>query len=299
MKDRLSLFKIRVRKLINYIYCLIASKGNYIVLNSWIQQYMSGVIKRNYGDELSYYLIKELTGKHVVNYYDIPRLKKKENILFIGSLVEHFVTPDTVIWGSGALIGGSEPLRAIPKKVLAVRGKFTRDYLLNNGVDCPEVYGDPALLLPYVYKPNVNKKFKIGIIPHHSDIESDLISRIANQASGEVRIINFVDYHDWKTVIDEICECEYIISSSLHGLIIADAYNIPNLWIKLSDKLLGGEFKFLDYFSGVNRSTKQPFVITKDTTVDEIFNDLLEYSPVVFDYRQFIAVAPISLKLNI
>lgn len=299
MKDKISLLKIRLRKLVNYIYTLIASKGAYIVLNSWVQQYKNGVVKRNYGDELSYYLLKELTGKYVVNYYDIPRLEKKENILFIGSLVEHFVNPDTVIWGAGALLGGSEPLKSLPKKVLAVRGKLTRNYLQNNGVDCPEVYGDPALLLPYVYKSDVNKKFKIGIIPHHCDLGSPLINGIVNQIPDACRVINFVDYKDWKTVIDEICECEYIISSSLHGLIIADAYNIPNLWIKLSDNIIGGEFKFLDYFSGVSRLTDHPLLIKEDTTIDEIMKALSEYLPINFDSQKFISVAPISLNLNI
>ena len=47
--------------------------------------------------------------------------------------------------------------------------------------------------------------------------------------------------------VDELVSCEMIFSSSLHGLIIADAYNIPNRRVIFGNKLIGGDFKFNDY----------------------------------------------------
>ena len=35
----------------------------------------------------------------------------------------------------------------------------------------------------------------------------------------------------------------------MHGLLAADAIGIPNAWLKLSDRLRGGDFKFQDYYS--------------------------------------------------
>ena len=52
----------------------------------------------------------------------------------------------------------------------------------------------------------------------------------------------------WENVIDAIVSCKSVVSSSLHGLICSDAYNIPNLWID-EFELKEGDFKFKDYFS--------------------------------------------------
>ncbi|RGY81624.1 hypothetical protein DXA18_05515 [Dorea sp. AM58-8] len=50
-------------------------------------------------------------------------------------------------------------------------------------------------------------------------------------------------------VVKEIAECRYIISSSLHGLIVADSLGIPNMYLVFGDRLLGDGYKFEDYYS--------------------------------------------------
>lgn len=285
-------------KNLNTLYYYIRYGSTGVVMNSWTQLRFGKIKHRNFGDELNYYLLCELAGKPVSNLIDICRWgrKGKFDLLFIGSLVEDFTTPDTIIWGSGAICGGDKPLLHKPKEVRAVRGKLTRDYLLKNGVECPEIYGDPALLLPLVYRSRIEKKYKLGLIPHVNDFDHPAVRALESQG---VYVIKLAGYKHWHDVIDEICQCEIIASSSLHGLILADAYGIPNVWCTLSGKLLGGSFKFKDYFSGIGRITESPFILTTRSLVDELINIASLYIPVVYDYKPFLKVSPLKLKIDI
>ena len=71
--------------------------------------------------------------------------------------------------------------------------------------------------------------------------------------------------------IDEVLSCNMILSTSLHGIIIGDAYEIPSYRISLSDKLIGGDFKFNDYYSSVKR--KEQNIIVGDKSIGEILKD--------------------------
>ena len=289
---RLKLFLYRLG---NYFYYLIKSKGNLIVLNACIDLAYGKIKRRNFGDELSYYILCELTGKTIANYSAIFHRIKCNDILFIGSLVEYFTTPNSIVWGSGAICGDI-PLKNKPRRVCAVRGRYTRQYLLSHGVDCPEVYGDPALLLPLVYEPKVEKKYKIGLIPHYVDKNNPLFLRLL-ELDTHIKLISFSDYdEDWHSVIDLINECECIISSSLHGLIIADAYKIPNLWVKVSDDIIGGNFKYHDYFSGVGRTIEEPIVLCDNTDLNELLMKLKQYIPIQYNSQALIAACPVALK---
>ena len=89
------------------------------------------------------------------------------------------------------------------------------------------------------------KKYEIGFIPHYIDqhlLESKLI-----RSNSKIKFINILD--NPMDILYQISSCEAIISSALHGLIAADSLGIPNRWIKLSDNLMGGDFKFHDYYS--------------------------------------------------
>lgn len=283
----------KLSKLFNYLYCLLVYRGNMIVVNGWLNIKYGKIMKRNFGDELNYYLLKELTGRPIVGYYDIPHVLKHRDYLVIGSLVEEFTTPHSIIWGSGA-ISGDKPLRHRPAKVCAVRGKLTRNYLIGQGVDCPEVYGDPALLLPLIYKPSVYKKYKLGIVPHIADIEDPIVKKMAEDDS--VKVIQLNKYDHWHDVIDEINQCDMVASSSLHGLIIADAYNIPNVWIRLSDKIEGGNFKYLDYFSAVGRETIEPLEINDNIRIETIIEKVGRSPKIHFDINPLIKSCPLEIS---
>lgn len=76
--------------------------------------------------------------------------------MIIGSSLTLLCNSESIVWGAG-VIDNAEELLAHPKKVLAVRGPLSRQYLLERGIECPAVYGDPALLVPKVYNPSIEK----------------------------------------------------------------------------------------------------------------------------------------------
>lgn len=122
-----------------------------------------------------------------------------------------------------------------------VRGPITRECVLSAGGDCPEIYGDPAMLLPLVC-PALSKTTDIGIVPHYVDYD------YVKQTHPEYRVINVLN-SDPLSVAQEISQCRFIIASSLHGLICAHAYGIPAAWMKFSDKIKGHDVKFHDHYA--------------------------------------------------
>jgi pyruvyltransferase len=203
--------------------------------------WMQGDPDNNVGDIITPYLYSKITNlkpEHWTNYYDTNR----DIIYGSGSILSNFTTrKNVIIWGSGVMTE-KEELNNV-KNILAVRGPITRKLFLKNNIECPEIYGDPALCLPLVYpKINSEKKFKLGIIPHFVDFEE------IYELYKDVSDINIISVRlDVESFVDEVCKCEKTISTSLHGMIISHAYCIPSISIKVSDKLCGDGTKFVDY----------------------------------------------------
>src|SRR5690554_4142773 len=198
----------------------------------------------------------------------------------IGSSI-HLSDQNSIIWGAGCISPRHLPANK-PKSTKAVRGPLTRDLLINNEIDCPEIYGDPALLLPIIYSPKRHrKKYKLGVIPHYIDKDNKTIQLIKDRK--DILIINIEVGSNFKYFINQIVSCEEVISSSLHGLIVADAYGIPNDWCEFGDKVIGDGFKFKDYFASVGRSTNTPIDLRNGFDEELIKNHLSHWQPINYD----------------
>lgn len=212
----------------------------------------------NYGDLLSRYLVKKISKKIVISSnHKYNRFITKfitKYYLCIGSILSA-VSENSIVWGSGILSKKEKVKRA---KFFAVRGPETRSHLLELGFSVPEVYGDPALLLPLYLSNNVKKRYELGIIPHYVDYS--FISKSFQQDS-RIKIINLLTKDVEKTT-KEILECKQVISSSLHGLIVPHAYGIPSVWVKFSNRLSGDNIKFYDYYKSVNIQFLKEFQIS-------------------------------------
>ena len=124
----------------------------------------------NFGDMLNPYLIPKLFNIKV-NW--ITPGSNTPHIFSIGSILQK-ANNSTAVWGSGFISNNSRISN--PSKIFAVRGPLTYARLINAGIPTPKIFGDPALLLPNVYSPQFNKKWKIGIIPHYVDKKSNVIN---------------------------------------------------------------------------------------------------------------------------
>lgn len=277
-----------------YIYIIksVLHKDVYIIRSS--AEFKFGHILRfNWGDDFNFILIAKLTKKRFFPLPDcyLARHLKIENYMVIGSILTFFPLRNSIIWGSG-IINNNQINRIVdkPKKVLAVRGPKTREALLDLGIECPEVYGDPALLAPVIYRPNVKKKYKWGIIPHYVDIDKCKQLKL----NEDMHIINVSGYISWKDFIKEILSCDAVISSSLHGIIISEAYQIPCVWVKFTEYGNGWDFKFNDFYESIGKYNMSAVNITDEYNVVQLNEEIKKWVKLEINLQRLIDSCPFS-----
>lgn len=225
----------------------------------------------NFGDELSRTTVELMLARRGMTVFD--ELPKTRRMLAIGSVM-HYANDHSVIWGSG--VNGSVVESAHTYKTLdvrAVRGPISRKFLMARGIDVPEVYGDPGLLVKMLtgYRFTGVKTKKVGLIPHMSDLHKPEVQRLGQ--SSEVTVID--PHQSWNKVIQAIAQSEVVISSSLHGLIVADAFGIPSTYVRLGER--EGLLKYEDYYAGTGRSLH--FVTSLDEALKQQPRPVAEFDP--------------------
>ena len=167
-----------------------------------------------------------------------------------GSLLQSLRYRSVVVWGCGFIQDVSErPPARRPVEVLALRGPRSKAVADRLGWVTPDVFGDPGVLLPLIY-PAPAKRYEIGVVPHfgHASYFSGV------ETDERVRVIDV--RQSVCAVAAEIAACNIVLSSSLHGLIVAHAYGIPWLWLRMEPELRGEDFKFGDFMEGMRIQAK-------------------------------------------
>lgn len=250
----------------------------------------------NWGDDINYWLFQEICTSRIISFdWSIrARLFNRPYVMGIGSILTMFNIDNSVIWGSG-ILRPDKPFRGKPREVRAVRGPLTRQKLLESGIDCPEVYGDPALLLPLYYQPKVKKKYKLGVIQQFHRVDNPLLDTL--RQNPDVLIIRIGQYKSWLDFVDEVCMCETIISSSLHGLIVSEAYKIPNVWTVIDGDNPIDFFKYHDFFLSLGHD-REPMCVYEPITREQIQANIDKWKPSEIDLKPLLDSCPLPLKKN-
>jgi len=260
----------------------------------------------NFGDVLAPYLVKKITGRDTVGtapdnwgWPDVDRTALPPGYMVIGSVCA-LAGPNQKVWGCGVMNPDREMCAGA--KFYAVRGPLSRIVLESKGFVVPDIYGDPALLLPRYYDNPVEMKHEIGFIPHYINNE-DCVERFPGAFQIDLlgHPIGEGLFGKLESTIDKIRSCRVIVSTSLHGVIVAHAYGIPAVWATFSKgarQLSGGKwrfFKFQDYYLSVGMLPPKAPVDLSDpsVTVEDLISMCPESVDLDIDLDKLLAACPI------
>ncbi|MBI0425842.1 polysaccharide pyruvyl transferase family protein [Psychrobacter sp. NG27] len=225
----------------------------------------------NFGDELNLYIVSHLSNKKV------KRVEKRQtDLVGIGSILNWFPKRKNTyeVWGSGTL-GPTELLNDEDYNISLLRGPLTKSLLKKESI-IP--YGDPGILASTLWSKNPQQVHDWGIIVHFTQAKKPWVKKLIKNTPNSILID--VKNEDMADLMAQISSCKNIASTSLHGLIVADSYCIPNVWLWEGNLHRGGQWKFFDYFSGINR------MYVDNVNPDDILS-LSDVNPQISNFKYF------------
>lgn len=225
----------------------------------------------NFGDIITPYLLE--TSRITPIFRPVPQAE----LACIGSIMEYLHRADFrgAIFGTGFSRADSQ-VDLSRCQIRAVRGHLTRKRL---GLPETLPVGDPGLLLRHFFKERQQKKYMLGLIPHYNDIAEHQIQTICKCEPEKIKLIDVTAIRKGIVpVLKQIDQCEYVISSSLHGLVVAEAFDIPTGWAVLTGETgtagFHGTYKYDDYYS-VFETSRKPITLTGEETLSELIQKTL------------------------
>ncbi len=251
----------------------------------------------NFGDEISPLLVKRMLDRNGNNDVSVMLPEPgRAKLLAIGSILQLARNGD-VVWGAGVnaktWVRNLETNKLIDVRL--VRGPLTKAAILQHGITCPDRFGDPVLAFPMLFQQEIDaaaevagERFpnaKVLYIPNLND------ERFADQrqVQNDPRVSYLSPGEDPFVIAHLISRAEVVISSSLHGLVLADAFGVPSRPVLSWFEPL---FKYLDYYAGTGRVAIQfardyvDALVGEDTPVAE------------FDVAQILSSFPNDIVSN-
>jgi hypothetical protein len=212
----------------------------------------------NFGDALSELVTSYASGRRVewaaqrqADLFAVGSLMRMANSVGVGRRPP---MDPLVIWGTGAMEDIRFDLLAERAHVAAVRGPLTAAVL---GLESA-VLGDPGLLAQEATGFAASGDIAIGVIPHFKTVPA-VRSVLEDAVNKDLVIIDPCDPLDM--VLRQISACRLIVSSSLHGLVVADSFGIPSVWMEPGAIHPAPHFKFEDYAAGIGRTLNAPIAL--------------------------------------
>jgi pyruvyltransferase len=203
----------------------------------------------NLGDALAPIIAQQVLG--VKPSYASTRRKNK--LLGLGSVI-YAARHGDAVWGSGAF--GDSGWNPEGIEVLALRGPLTSHAA---GIRHDVPFADPGIFVNEIV-PTVAPEKREGrlIIPHYTEY-AGVAACIARHpmAFPDVRVLNLQE-GDSVALLRMIASSELVVSSSLHGLVFAEALGVHAVWVTPGSEIRGGNFKFRDYYLGTGRNPPIP-----------------------------------------
>ena len=228
-----------MEKTIKLYYAKLANMGD--LLNDL-------VIRRCFGCDVERcsFLEGEISaiGSHLAmyTYHGTPLMKLQQ-------LINGIRVPKVYVWGTGFINYDDCKGRFFKRDMafLALRGELTRrnvERMTGKTLDIPT--GDAGILADRLLDELPEKKYDLGVIPHICDLKDPAAQTLTDRYENSI-LINVKD--DPIEVVLQIAQCRYVLSSSLHGLIVADSFHVPNMHVVFDERLKCDCYKFDDYYS--------------------------------------------------
>ncbi len=196
----------------------------------------------NFGDMLGPVVVHGLLRKAGIDIHEGKGSQRR--LLTVGSIL-HFAKTGDVIWGTGRNGKVANEAHTFTNlDVRAVRGPLTREFLLKRGIHAPAIYGDPGLLVPHVMPELVETtkrpEHQFTYVPNYNDLKwAPKVDCLLDPRSP------------LENCLRTIAKSRFVVGTSLHAIIIAEALSIP---ARLIRSRIENEFKYQDYYLGTGRA---------------------------------------------